>query len=621
MPTASGRPSASRHVPADSGVVLARSRIQTEKVQRPTTRAGSGRPRRRRGARRVTPVAKRPSRRARARARAPPRGLEPPPPRRRDEEPRGARHAGVSRAAVVRKARFLSSASAGRRRQALATPTTRQHRDAGAPTSKPTSAGRARARATPMSANGASGRFFGGCVFVFAPGAARRASRGRGARRLFLCLARLFSSRRSRIHRRSASPAPSRRQAAPPLWRARPPTLAGDGGQVLVQAGVRVSGAGASTVSQHLRPRLLKRHAEPLALRRGVRRGDARGAARLLRQALGDAPSGGDALGPAAARARRARARRLSGHARRAEPPARTRRSRRALRLLLGDARGLDRARGVPQLRGDPFSTVASTARRAATASALVAWWPIRRPGRRRRCRMPGNATTRSRPPRWFGRTRGACRPWLTRAARTRRRGRAASTAGTRRRRCAARRRARAREAFDSRPVDRVAFARDESARSRRARRAASPPNRRSPTGPTRGGRPCERRASPRRAPVPCRRRNAAPRETTARLDQTVEVGVRPVSVNTASLGRSRDASRRADLVRAKTKSERAPHVGPRPSWPSGGRRPSRGRLGGSGGFVQPGPVVPGGRATRGEDLQPGRRFHLECVFEHVHGG
>ena len=123
---------------------------------------------------------------------------------------------------------------------------------------------------------------------------------------------------------------------------------------MLVQAGVRVSGAGASTVSQHLRPRLLERHAEPLALRRGVRRGDARGAARLLRQALGDAPSGGDALGLGGGGARALAlgvlAMRVALELRRAHAQERA-----TLRLLLGDARSLDRARGVPQLRGDPF--------------------------------------------------------------------------------------------------------------------------------------------------------------------------------------------------------------------------------------------------------------------------
>ena len=123
---------------------------------------------------------------------------------------------------------------------------------------------------------------------------------------------------------------------------------------MLVQAGVRVAGAGASTVGQHLRPRLLERHAEPLALRRGVRRGDVRGAARLLRQALGDAPSGGDALGLGGGGARALAlgvlAMCVALELRRAHAQERA-----ALRFLLGDARGLDRARGVPHLRGDHF--------------------------------------------------------------------------------------------------------------------------------------------------------------------------------------------------------------------------------------------------------------------------
>ena len=516
---------------------FARSRIQTEQARRSRRHAQAlGRPGRRRGARAVSPVAEAPlATRARALARAPRGRAALPPPAARGPR-RRARHAGVSRAAAETRVSSFSRADGTETKSRLATPTTR-----------PIETGGLRPRVTPAlgarDTDEREPRFAGfsfAFVFVF--------RREKGA---LLRLARLFSARVSSrrgarasiAQHRSRRPGGRRHQRFGELVR---PRLAGDGGQVLVQAGVRVSGAGASTVSQHLRPRLLKRHAEPLALRRGVRRGDAR-----ARRASSARPSATRraAATPSARRRRRARARRRSSSqcASRSSSAARTRRARGASPPPRRRARPRPRARRPAASRRPKKPTVASTARsRVATASALAATrggaatTAAARRSRVARQRHDAIAATA------VVRSNARCLPTVANArarAHAATRPRAASTAGTRRRRCAfIAARARAKPSTRDRSSRRLR-PRRVGAPSRRARRAASPPNRRSPTGPTRGGVVRASAASPRRAPVPCRRRVLASRGKPRRGGSPIRGRRAAENCQHASLGRSRDAS------------------------------------------------------------------------------
>ena len=185
---------------------------------------------------------------------------------------------------------------------------------------------------------------------------------------------------------------------------------------------------------------------------------------------------------------------------------------RAALRLLLGDARGLDRARGVPQLRGDPFldrrvhralaRCDGVRARRDARAAASFAARRSRVAGQRHDA-IAATAVVRSN---------ARCLPTVANARRahaaTRPRCLHCRNAAAAVRHC---RRARARAKPSTRDrSSRRLRPRRVGAPSRRARRAASPPNRRSPTGPTRGGVVRASAARP-RAELRCRAAGGSP--------------------------------------------------------------------------------------------------------------